>query len=67
MPQEFADGIDDVGNVQVTRRNLMEHWGEQKEVVLVHQYHVSIQTAFECFFQLCIFFSLMVPPPFDAT
>src|SRR5215471_8316512 len=46
----FADRIDDVGQIQIARRNFMQHWREQKKVLAI--YDSDLETWVPAFFKL---------------
>src|SRR5438552_4011938 len=43
--EQLADGIHDVGQVQIAGCHLVQHWGEQEEIVPVHERYLDIRIA----------------------
>jgi len=43
LPQDTADGADNVGQVEVARRHLVKHRGEEKEVVPVDERDLDVR------------------------
>src|SRR6266571_8261468 len=50
VTKHLSNGIDDVGQVQIARRDLVQHRSEEKEVLAVHNGHVEPRIA--AFFKL---------------
>ena len=50
--QQFADGIDNVRDVQVARGHFVEHRREQKKIFTIDQRDVHIRRMGELFFQV---------------
>src|ERR1041384_297653 len=63
LPEELADRVDDVCGVEVACRDLMEHRGEEEEVVLVDEGDFYGGIMCEAFFQ----FEGCVHPPEPAS
>ena len=43
MPQHLPDGVNDIGQVEIARRDLVQHRGEEKEIFATHESHFEIR------------------------
>ena len=45
VPKHFADGVDDMSDIEVTAGNFMEHCGKQEEIILTDLCHIELWVA----------------------
>ena len=50
--EKFADRVDDVRQIKITGCDFVQHGGEQKEIVAVHQGNLNIRIASQSFVQV---------------
>jgi hypothetical protein len=51
FPQEFPGRVDDGGQIQIARGDLVQHWCEEEEVVPIDQSNLDIAIPGELVFQ----------------
>ena len=49
--QQLADRADDIGDIEVARRDFMQHRGEEEKVVAVDEGHVQVSASCQCVFE----------------
>ena len=42
VAHHLANGIDDIGQIQIARRDLVQHRGEEEEVLAINKSHFEI-------------------------
>src|SRR5262249_24771076 len=50
--EQFADRVDDMGDVEIARSHFVEHRGKQEKVLPIHQHYFHIRVTRKSLFQL---------------
>ena len=50
--QQLSDRADDVSDIKITRRHLVEHRRKQKEVLSVHKSYFNVRVSSQAFFEV---------------